>query len=110
MAELSEATKERLDISKSHINITKHTIVTLIVTTPTQTTTMQFMQANTNAGHLTQMIRLVILLVKHVHLKVQKQILKILKTTMTVTILIATLTLHHAQNDYHELMTLLRSN
>ena len=42
--------------------------------------------------------------------KTQDKNLKILRTLMTLTVLIATLTLHQIQNDYHKLMKLLRTN
>ena len=83
-------------------------MVTLTVTTLVQTTTMQFTQTYTNAGHATLMIKLMKLLVKHVHLKTQNQILNILKTPVTLKVLVVTLTLHQTQNDYHEVMKLLR--
>ena len=44
------------------------------------------------------------------NLKTQNWNLKILRTPMTLMVLIATLTLHQIQDDYHELMKLLRSN
>ena len=51
IAELLEATRKITRYFKSHINTTKHSIVKLTVTTPVQTTTMQFTHTNTNASH-----------------------------------------------------------
>ena len=108
IAELLEATKKMTRYSKSHINTTKHIIIVLTVTTPVQTTTMQVIQTNTNANLTTLMIKLMKFLVKHVHLKAQNQNLKTLKTPITLTVWIASLTLHQTPNDYHELTKLLR--
>ena len=49
----------------------KQTIVTLTVTTPVQTRAMQSTQINTNASDTTLMIKLMKLLVKHMHLITQ---------------------------------------
>ena len=106
IAELLEATRKMTRYFKSHINIT-NTILALTVITSVQIITAQFMQTNTNTSNTT-LIKLMKLLDKHVHLK-QNQNLKILRTPMTMTVLIATL-IHQIQNDYHELMKLLWSN
>ena len=61
---------------------------------PLQTTTMQFTQINRNVSHITLVIKLMKLLEKHVHVQTQNQNLKILQTSMTQTVLTATMTLH----------------
>ena len=58
-------------------------MVELTVTTQVQTTTMQLTQANTNANLTTLVIKLMKLLVKHMHLKTQNENLKMLKTLLT---------------------------
>ena len=58
--------RKLLGISKSHINITKQTIIALPVTTLKQITAMQLTQTNINAKLTTLMIKLMKLLVKHV--------------------------------------------
>ena len=82
---------------KKSYNITNHTIIISTIITPVQIITAHFTQINTYASHTKLMTKSMKLLDKHVHLKTQNQNLKKLRTPMTLTVLIATLTLHQTQ-------------
>ena len=103
IAKLLEAIKKMTEyFKKTHHN-------SMTVTTPVQTSTTQLIQTYTNANLTTQVIMLMKLLVKHIHLKTLNQKLKI-KTPMILTVWIVTLTPLQTQSDYYELTKLLRSS
>ena len=81
---------------KSHINITSYTTLVLTVITQAQIVTAHCTQIDTDANHATLTIKLTKLLHTHAS-KTSNQNLKILRTPMTLTVLIATLTLHQTQ-------------
>ena len=53
ISEFLEATRKMIRYLNKSYKQNKTTIVTLTVTTPVQTTTMQLTQTNTNVGHIT---------------------------------------------------------
>ena len=87
-----------------------HAILVKLIITPVQIITAHFTKKNTHASHAALITKLMKLLDRPAHLKTQNQNPKILRTPMTLTVLIATLTLHQIQNDYHKLTKFFRAN
>ena len=106
ITKLLEATKKMTKYFKKSYKHNKHTMTVLTVTTLVATSTTQLIQTNTNTNLMKQMIKYMKLLVKHIHLKLLNHNPKI-RTLMTSTVWIVTLTLLQAQNDYHKLTKLL---